>query len=201
MGLGAVFPQNEIGDDPIAIRDYALAIEAVGVRHLLAYDHVLGADIANRSDWLKQYYNHQSMFHEPLMLFSYLAGIMRRLWTEESFSFAGRFDRLTEAGIRPLPRQRPIPVWIGGTSQAAMARAAQKGDGWLPVLSADCAEEAVSRFHEQVVACGRDPIGSVSKRLPSPAVRRTAARVNRARLRRIAARGCRQVPIMSRSTR
>ena len=43
MKLGVVFPQTEIGSDPIAIRDYAQAAEALEYTHLVAYDHVLGA--------------------------------------------------------------------------------------------------------------------------------------------------------------
>ena len=44
MQLGVVFPQTEIGSDPAAIRDYAQAAEGAGYEHLLAYDHVLGAE-------------------------------------------------------------------------------------------------------------------------------------------------------------
>ena len=46
MLAGAIFPQLEIGSDPIAIRDYAQAVEDLGFHHLLAYDHVLGASTA-----------------------------------------------------------------------------------------------------------------------------------------------------------
>ncbi len=44
MRLGVVFPQTEIGGDPAAIRDYAHAAESLGYDHLLAYDHVVGAN-------------------------------------------------------------------------------------------------------------------------------------------------------------
>lgn len=76
--LGVVFPQTEIGDDPAKIRDYAQATEDLGYTHLLVYDHVLGASTANRSDWSGPYTS-DTMFHEPLVLFGYLAAITRRL--------------------------------------------------------------------------------------------------------------------------
>ena len=46
MRLGVVFAQTEIGIDPAAVRDYAQAAESLGYEHLLAYDHVLGANTA-----------------------------------------------------------------------------------------------------------------------------------------------------------
>ncbi|MCH7654133.1 MAG: LLM class F420-dependent oxidoreductase, partial [Chloroflexi bacterium] len=46
MNIGAVFPQTEIGEDPSAVRDYAQAVEAMGFDHLLAFDHVVGANAA-----------------------------------------------------------------------------------------------------------------------------------------------------------
>ena len=74
MRIGVVFPQTEIGDDPIAIRDYAQAAEELGYQHLLIYDHVLGASTANRPDW-RGPYTSDTLFHEPFVLFGYLAGL------------------------------------------------------------------------------------------------------------------------------
>jgi len=74
MQLGVVFPQTEIGDDPVAVRDYAQAAEGLGYRHLLAYDHVLGADTTHRPDW-RGVYSSRDTFHEPFVLFGYLAAI------------------------------------------------------------------------------------------------------------------------------
>src|SRR5215211_224773 len=68
MQVGVTFPRSEIGADPIAIRDYAQAAEDLGYEHLLAYDHVLGADPTNREGW--RGYTHETMFHEPLTLFA-----------------------------------------------------------------------------------------------------------------------------------
>lgn len=76
MELGVVFPQTEIGTDPAAIRDYAQAAEALGYTHLVAYDHLLGA--SPRGDWGPRY-TEKDMFHEPLVLFAYLAAVTRDL--------------------------------------------------------------------------------------------------------------------------
>jgi len=77
MRLGATFPQTEIGSDPHAVRDFAQAVEAAGYDHLLAYEHVLGADPTKHE--LTGPYTHRSMFHEPLVLFGYLAGLTERI--------------------------------------------------------------------------------------------------------------------------
>lgn len=77
MYLGVVFPQTEIGTDPAVIRDLAQAAEALGYHHLLAYDHVLGADVASRQGWLG--YTSEDAFHEPFVLFGYLAGCTKRI--------------------------------------------------------------------------------------------------------------------------
>ena len=78
MQLGVVFPQTEIGSDPGAIRDYAQAAEALGYEHLLVFDHVLGADASKREEWNRPY-SHTDSFHEPFVLFGYLAGITEKL--------------------------------------------------------------------------------------------------------------------------
>src|SRR6266851_1557653 len=74
MQVGAVFPQNEIGTDPGGVRAYAEAVESIGYRHILAYDHVLGADPAVHAGWSGPYDVH-SDFHEIMVLLGYLAGV------------------------------------------------------------------------------------------------------------------------------
>ena len=59
--------------------------------------------------------------------------LLRRLWTEQSVTFAGQYDRVTGAGLCPLPLQRPIPVWFGAQSRPAYLRAGQLADGWFPM--------------------------------------------------------------------
>ena len=73
MKIGVTFPQTEIGSDPIVLRDYAQAAESLGYHHLLAYDHVIGADVSGRPNW--RGYTHESQFHEPLVLFAYLGAL------------------------------------------------------------------------------------------------------------------------------
>jgi probable F420-dependent oxidoreductase len=78
MQAGAVFPQLEIGTDPEVIATYARTVEGLGYDRLVTFDHVLGAD-ANRPGGWTGVYDHRSAFHEPLVLFGYLAGITTRL--------------------------------------------------------------------------------------------------------------------------
>jgi probable F420-dependent oxidoreductase len=225
MQVGVTFPQTEIGTHPKAIRDYAQAAEDLGYEHLLAYDHVLGADPSNREGW--RGYTHKTMFHEPLTLFCYLAAItqrlelvsgvivlpqrqtalvakqaaevdvlsggrlrlgvgigwntveyealgedfstrgarieeqievMRLLWTREVVSYEGKYHRIDEAGINPLPVQRPIPVWMGARADVGLRRTARVADGWFPLGPLDDSmREAVKRLREYIEEAGRDP--------------------------------------------
>jgi probable F420-dependent oxidoreductase len=78
MRVGVVFPQTEIGSDPTVIQDYAQAAEQAGFRHILTYDHVIGTNPASRPGW-KPPYSHLDSFHEPFVLFGYLAGITKEI--------------------------------------------------------------------------------------------------------------------------
>jgi probable F420-dependent oxidoreductase len=78
MQIGAVFPQTEFGNDPAAIRDYAQTVEALGYTHVLAYDHVLGAN-PNRPGGWQGPYTDKTPFHEPFVLFSFMAAVTTRL--------------------------------------------------------------------------------------------------------------------------
>lgn len=79
MKVGAVFPQTEIGADPMAIRDYVQAVEGMGFDYLLTYEHVLGADPTHHPEQRRWAYTHEDMFHEPMVLFGYLVGITQQL--------------------------------------------------------------------------------------------------------------------------
>ena len=63
--------------------------------------------------------------------------VLRRLWSEDLVSFSGRFHNLNEVSIVPPSVQRPIPIWFGGVSDAAVTRAARLGDGWMPIIDPD----------------------------------------------------------------
>ena len=75
---GVVFPQTEIGNDPIVLRDFAQAAETMGYKYLLAYDHVLGANPDRPGGW-KGPYTFRTPFHEPFVLFSHLAALTTTL--------------------------------------------------------------------------------------------------------------------------
>ena len=68
MQIGIILPQNEIGDDPEAIRDFAAAAEDEGFKHIVAFDHVVGKD-----DYASQ------PFHEPFVLFGFIAACTRTI--------------------------------------------------------------------------------------------------------------------------
>lgn len=74
MNVGVVFPQTEIGGDVGAVRAYALAAEGLGFSHVLAYDHVLGADPAVHEGWDGPY-DVATTFDEPFVLFGFLAAL------------------------------------------------------------------------------------------------------------------------------
>src|ERR1700687_4799989 len=91
--IGVVFPQLEIEPQAAAIRDFAQGVEAMGYSHLIAYDHVIGADITNRPDW-NMPYTHESMFHEPLALFAFLSA-----WTK---------SLILSTGVVILPQRQTV---------------------------------------------------------------------------------------------
>ena len=94
MRIGVVFPQTEIGGDVGAVRAYATRVEELGFTHLLAYDHVVGADPAVHEGWAGPY-DVRSTFHEPLVLFGFLAAI-------------GSLELVT--GILILPQRQTVLV-------------------------------------------------------------------------------------------
>jgi probable F420-dependent oxidoreductase len=224
MRIGVVFPQSDLGGDPAAVRAYGQGVEGLGFTHILAYDHVVGADPAVHQGWQGPY-DIDTTFHEPFVVFGYLAAItslelvtgviilpqrqsvlvakqaaevdlltggrfrlgvglgwnaveyealgeeftnrgrrseeqveiMRKLWTERSVTFAGKYHTVTGAGLAPMPVQRPIPVWFGAASDRAYRRAGRLGDGWFPMMDPgpglDYAREQVK---QAATAAGRD---------------------------------------------
>lgn len=225
MQTGVIFPQTEIGPDVGAVRAYAEAVEAMGYRHLVAYDHVLGADTTVHPDLGGPYGLHDA-FHEPMVLYGFLAActtlelatgiligpqrqtalmakqaaevdlltrgrfrlglgigwnaveyqalgqsfadradrleeqvvLLRRLWTEESVTFSGRYDRVEAAGLAPLPVQRPIPVWLGGYAPRALRRIGRVADGWFAMAAPRHGlEEGMEIIRAAAVEAGRDP--------------------------------------------
>jgi probable F420-dependent oxidoreductase len=93
--------------------------------------------------------------------------VMRALWTQETVTFEGKWHRIPDAGINPLPVQRPIPLWIGGESDVALRRAARIADGWMssrPIRPAGkqpagepAREHQAEQLREHLAAAGRSP--------------------------------------------
>ena len=79
MQIGVVYPQIELGGDPGAVRRFGKAVEDLGFDYLLAYDHVLGAVHSDRTPQLPGPYTERDPFHDPFVMFGYLAGITERL--------------------------------------------------------------------------------------------------------------------------
>jgi probable F420-dependent oxidoreductase len=225
MRVGVVFPQTELGADAGAVRAYGERVEELGFKHLLAYDHVVGADPEVHRGWNGPY-DVRTTFHEPLVMFGFLAAVtrslelvtgviilpqrqtalvakqaaevdllsggrlrlgigigwnaveyealgqdfgtrgkrsaeqielLRRLWTEPSVTFDGTFDKVTGAGLAPLPVQRPIPVWIGAASAPGYRRAGHLADGWFPMMSpGPQLDEALAEIERGASEAGRD---------------------------------------------
>jgi probable F420-dependent oxidoreductase len=83
--------------------------------------------------------------------------LLRRFWTEPTLSADSEFHTVTDAGINPLPVQRPIPIWIGGGVDAAMDRAARIGDGYLGYGDATNAARIIDYVGSRAEAAGRNP--------------------------------------------
>lgn len=85
--------------------------------------------------------------------------VMSRLWCERLVSFEGRWHELEAVGIRPLPVQRPIPVWIGGDADPVLKRVARLGSGWLMPSRFDEGQirERLGVLFAFAMEAGRDP--------------------------------------------
>jgi alkanesulfonate monooxygenase SsuD/methylene tetrahydromethanopterin reductase-like flavin-dependent oxidoreductase (luciferase family) len=85
--------------------------------------------------------------------------VMKALWANPYTTFEGRWHRLQDAGINPLPPRRKIPLWFGGHMDVTLQRIAKWGDGWI-MLSEPPGPKAVAEFDKLrrlVEAEGRDP--------------------------------------------
>jgi probable F420-dependent oxidoreductase len=58
--------------------------------------------------------------------------VLRALWTDDIVDFHGKYHTIPEAGLNPMPVQRPIPLWIGGYADVVMERIGRLADGWFP---------------------------------------------------------------------
>lgn len=78
MKIGVVFPQTEFGSNPAAVKAYAQAAESLGYSHILTYEHVLGANPDRPGGWQGPY-THEHPFHDPFVLFGYMAGVTEQI--------------------------------------------------------------------------------------------------------------------------
>jgi probable F420-dependent oxidoreductase len=224
LQIGVVYPQTELQGDPTAVRRIGRAVEEFGFDHILAYDHVLGVVHEDRARPLTGIYSERDPFHDPLVMFAYLAGIteriqfatgvmvlpqrqtalvarqaadvdlfsggrlrlgvgagwnhveyealgqefrgrgarqeeqielLRRLFTEPIVDFTGGFHRVDRATLLPKP-SRSIPIWLGGSSEAAFERAARIADGFIFFGgSAEDTVNAWTKLRDRVGALGR----------------------------------------------
>lgn len=121
MRIGVVFPQTELGGDVGAVRSYGQRVEELGYRHLLAYDHVVGADPKVYKGWNGPYDIHTT-FHEPLVMFGYLAAVTTSL------------ELVT--GIVILPQRQTVLVAKQATEVDLLSVGRLRlgvGVGWNPV--------------------------------------------------------------------
>jgi probable F420-dependent oxidoreductase len=133
MQIGAIFPQTEIGDDPGVIREYAQAVEGLGYTYILAYDHVLGAGLASRPGW-RGPYSSDTLFHEPLTLFAYLAAITQRV------QFVSGVIILPQRQTALVAKQAAeVDVLSGGRIRLGI------GVGWNPVEYQALGEDFATR--------------------------------------------------------
>ena len=91
--------------------------------------------------------------------------VLRKLWTQELVNFEGRDHKISHAGIRPLPIQRPIPIWLGAGSSAnpipterVLKRIGNMADGWFPMFPYDHPNRGVvEQVQEYARSAGRNP--------------------------------------------
>lgn len=223
MKFGVVLPRTAVGSAVETVTEFAQRVEAAGYDHLLAYDHVLGANPEQSPDR----YHRSNTIHEPLTLFAHLAGVtsaltlvtgililpqrqtalvakqttevdilsdgrlrlgvgigwndieyhalgmeletrgarieeqievLRALWTQELVEYEGDFHSIPDAGLNPLPVQRPIPIWIGGDAEPVLERTGRMASGWLPREEPPAAvAPKLERVKEYAANANRDP--------------------------------------------
>lgn len=82
--------------------------------------------------------------------------LLRQLWDQPLIEFAGQWHTIPDAGINPLPVQRPIPIWFGGHADPVLRRVARMGDGWLPLYpTPDQAQPAIQKLDQYLTEAGR----------------------------------------------
>jgi len=89
--------------------------------------------------------------------------LFKELWTKDEPEFQGEHYQLSGMGFMPKPVQKPHPpIWIGGHTNPAICRAAEYGDGWMPIglrppaiLEPEELAEKIARLRRLTVRAGR----------------------------------------------
>jgi probable F420-dependent oxidoreductase len=82
--------------------------------------------------------------------------VIRRLWLEDEVTHRGSYFTLDRVRLEPRPVQTPPPLWVGGTSAAALRRAGQLGDGWLAsFVTPEAFARGVDTIREHAARTGR----------------------------------------------
>lgn len=142
----AILPQRQAGlfakqMAAIDVLSNGRAIAGIGGGWNQVEFEVLGMDFADRGRRLDEQID-----------------VLRQLWCNELVDFEGEFHTIVDAGICPLPVQKPIPIWFGGWSDVMIRRIARSGDGWLLYLPLEAgAGERIDKLRESCAAVGRDP--------------------------------------------
>src|SRR5207302_8980996 len=77
MKLGVALPIVDIGGEPQGLKDFIQAAEAIGYQGIAAPDHVLGVNVASRPDWTQGHARSTDLYHDPFVLFGFLAGVTK----------------------------------------------------------------------------------------------------------------------------
>jgi len=116
--------------------------------------------------------------------------VVRTLWRDTPASFKGRFTQFENVSIDPKPVQKPgPPIWIGGRSDAALARAGRQGDGWVSyVVTAERYAQSLAKIRAAAAAAGRSLEGFATAHLTFITVGRDYERARDAWVARLSKR-------------
>jgi probable F420-dependent oxidoreductase len=166
--LAAKTSTIKIGTVPLimALRNPLLLAHSLATLDVISAGRIIiGVSAAHQYPYAQREFSACGVpYHERAGRLDESIQLIRRLWTEGVFTFAGKYFRFEELGIEPKPIQKPIPIWIAaGDNENALRRVARLGDGWFTV--AHTAEEFADR-RRKIDACAAE-CGHAEKTIPS----------------------------------
>lgn len=149
-----------------ALRNPVLLAHALATVDVISRGRViLGVSVAPTRDYIERQFTACGVpFHEKAGRLSETIELMRRLWTEDSFAYNGKYFRFDEIGILPKPIQRPaIPIWIAADHhENAFKRVARLGDGWVTLNASlekfRAARQKIDQYSERYSRAGKIPV-------------------------------------------